>query len=389
MDLSVSFGNVTLKNPLVVASADISLNFNFFRMLVDSGVGAIVTKSVSDITQLQSASITRFRIIREADEGFTMLSRGGPMLTMTKWQNHLAECLPYAHKHNTKIIGSVCCSSLKNWVEYSKIVDQSGVDMLELNLGNPHGGAADKPAGYLLGQSLDASAEVVYEVSKVVTKPVIVKLTPQVDDLVPFARAMISSGASALNVMHRYQGFRVDIEKAEPILGGWAGVGGPWMKPISLAWTSKIFNQNIGPIFGGNGVCSWQDVIEFLMSGATAVQFASVLMVQGPEQIRGMLDGLEKYLKENNYQNIKEIIGIAAKKAFTYKELNKIKEVRYINNPAVCDKCPTNFKCLDYCYFEAIKREEEQVRFLDTCNGCGLCNEVCKVPGAISQRIKD
>jgi len=386
MDLSVSFGNVTFKNPLVVASSDVGLDFNLFRRLVDSGAGAIVTKSVTDIKQLQSTSITRFRILDIDNQSFTMFTRGGPMLPMDEWKDSLPERLSYAHECNTKIIGSICCSSLKNWVDYAKIAEQLGVDMIELNLGNPLGGAADKPAGYLLGQSMTASAEVVREVANVTRKPLIVKLTPQVDDMVPFARAMISGGASAVNVMHRYQGFRVDIDKAEPLLGGWAGVGGPWMKPISLAWISKIFNQNIGPIFGGNGVCSWQDVVEFLMSGATAVQFASVLMVRGPEYIKEMLTGLENYLSEKNYHGAKEIIGIAAKKAITLKELNKIKDVRYVNNPAICEKCPVDFKCLDFCYFGAIKKEGTQVRFLDTCNGCGLCNEICRVPGAISPK---
>jgi dihydropyrimidine dehydrogenase (NAD+) subunit PreA len=120
------------------------------------------------------------------------------------------------------------------------------------------------------------------------------------------------------------------------------------------------------------------------MSGATAVQFISALMVHGPEHIQEMLRGLETYLKEKNYQSVKEIVGIAAKKAFTYKQLNQIKAVRYTNNSKVCDGCPINFKCLDYCYFEAIKQEEGQVRFLDTCNGCGLCHDICTIPGAIS-----
>ncbi|MFC2045744.1 tRNA-dihydrouridine synthase, partial [Chloroflexota bacterium] len=313
-----------------------------------------------------------------------MLSRGGPMLPLDKWEKTLPERISYGHEHNARIIGSICCSSLNNWVDYARIADQLGVDMIELNLGNPHGGAADKPAGYLLGQSMDASAEVVRETASVTEKPLIVKLTPQVDDMVPFARAMISNGAFAVNVMHRYQGFRVDIDKAEPLLGGWAGVGGPWMKSISLAWISKIFNQNMGPIMGGNGVCSWQDVVEYLMSGATAVQFASVLMVRGPEYIKEMLTGFENYLIEKDYHKAEEIIGIAAKKALTYKELNKIKDVCYVNNPEICQRCPIDFKCTDFCYFGAIQKVGTQVRFLDTCNGCGLCNDICRVPGAIS-----
>lgn len=386
MDLSVSFGNITFKNPLVVASADVSLDFNFFRRLVDAGVGAVVTKTVTDIEQLQSSSVTRFRILDMNGDNFTVLSRGGPMLPLDVWQQNLPQRISYGHDHNTVIIGSVCCTSLQNWVDYAGIADRLGVDMIELNLGNPHGQAADKPAGYLLGQSMDASAEVIREVAKVTAKPLIAKLTPQVDDMVPFARAMISNGASILNVMHRYQGFRVDIDKAEPVLGGWAGVGGPWMKPISLAWISKIFSQNIGPVMGGNGVCSWQDVVEYLMSGATAVQFASVFMVHKPEYIMEMLTGFEKYLFEKGYHSAKEIIGIAAKKAVTYKELSKIKDIRYINNPEICAQCPIDYKCLDFCHFEAIQKEGNQVRFLDKCNGCGLCYEICGVPGAISAK---
>lgn len=388
MDLSVSIGGIILKNPLIVASADVSLDKQLFSRIMDAGPGAVVTKSVTDIPQLQSASITRFKIMDRGDINFTLLSRGGPMLTVDAWQKLLDDWTGRARKNNTRIIASLCCNTIVNWIKYAGLAEKAGADMIELNLGNPHGGASDKPAGYLLGQSLPAATEVVRAVTGSVKLPAIVKLTPQVTDLTPFASGALENGAAAVNVMHRFQGFRVNIETAEPELGGLAGVGGPWMKSISMGWISRLFNQGVRPVLGSNGIGSPDDVIEFMMSGATAVQFASALMVHGPEFINTTLAVLEDFLSRKKYSSAKEIIGLAAGKVITYKQLGTASTTRYTNRREICLACPINHRCVDYCYFDAIKIEGGEVRFQETCNGCGWCRQMCTVPEAISERIK-
>lgn len=232
------------KNPIVVASTDIARTAEQFRAFAESGVGAIITKSVTDAPALQDAGIARIHIADMYQrpvrgEGYPdqyyFFSRGGSMLSMEAFSRKAPELLAIGIENGVVVIGSIAASNVENWVSYARQMEQLGFPAIELNFGNPHGEASKGKLGFLIGQSPELCRQIAGAVRRAVSIPVIVKLTPQVSSVAEITKVLYEEGISAVTVMHRFQGLMVDPETDEPVLGGWAALGGPWMKPVSLA----------------------------------------------------------------------------------------------------------------------------------------------------------
>jgi dihydroorotate dehydrogenase (fumarate)/dihydropyrimidine dehydrogenase (NAD+) subunit PreA len=221
-------------------------------------------------------------------------------------------------------------------------------------------------------------------VRSAVKVPIIVKVTPQVIDLMTIVNAAKEAGADAVTVTNRYMGFAVDIEKGEPYIGGWAAVGGPWIKPLSLRWIAECYRTVSLPVFGSNGAANWSDVVEFMMAGASLVQMASAFMLEGPDLIPKILEGMEDFLKRKSYRSMKDITGLAVQNALPYKELHRLPVQRMHINQDTCIQCGN---CLNACYYSAITQQEETVNIGPGCMGCELCLAFCPVPGAIEKEI--
>jgi dihydroorotate dehydrogenase (fumarate)/dihydropyrimidine dehydrogenase (NAD+) subunit PreA len=229
--------------------------------------------------------------------------------------------------------------------------------------------------GIQIGQDAQFASEVIKTVTDAVSIPIVAKLTPQVNDLAEMARLMKTNGAAGVTVSNRYVGFAVDIDTAKPQLSGWAGVGGPWMKPLTLRWISKLhYEMEKLPISGSNGIFDWRDVVEFLMSGATAVQICSVLLVKGFDYIQDVVTGLERFLAEKGYGSVKEIIGIAARSALHHDEILKLGRFRSTIDEQKCISCG---KCVTSCMFGAIEALDDRYIVNDRCAGCELCFSIC------------
>ncbi len=296
----------------------------------------------------------------------------------------LKEAQASALKSDCVIIGSVAGTTVQSWVTLSKMIEDTGIRLIELNFGCPHPSEMKAtPTGMLVGQDREAASEITYQVTKAVKIPVIIKLTPQVADVVQMARAVRSAGASAVTIINRFVGFCVDIETGRPYLHGWAGVGGPWVKPLTLRWVSKIYTGLDLPITGTNGVYDWRDAVEFLMSGATLVQYCSVVMLKGYAYLGRVVRDLNDFLTRKGYGSVQEIIGIAARAALTYEEMESLPRESAWIDPALCTACR---RCFRSCFYNAIEVRGKAVRVTEACRGCGLCTCVCPVPGALILR---
>lgn len=386
MNLQVEFCGIPLKNPVIAASTDMSRTQERFLELVQSGVGAIITKSVTDAAALQQKSIARFDIRDsrqrpiqgDIPEDYTFFSRGGSMVSMEQFRAYGPEQLREAQAHGVVLIGSISAAKKANWVSYAREMESMGFPMLELNFGNPHGEAADGKLGFLLGQSEELCCDIVSAVLSQVTIPVIVKLTPQVADMTAIVKALASIGAKAVTVMHRYQGLVVDLETEEPVLGGFAAIGGTWMKPVSLANIAKIYRQvKEVAICGGNGADNGRDVAEYMMCGASVVQIGSTLMLRGPEAVTAILSELEEILDSKGLTTPQQLTGRTAQKIVTYKNLSELPQRESQMDLEQCSTCEDK-RCVIRCYFGALSDKAGQLAKDDQlCTGCGMCFHIC------------
>jgi len=395
-DLTVDFCGVKFKNPVLAASAEPTLSAENMKRVIETGAGGLVAKTVTDSEAMRK--LTRMSKWRYLDEQhnvcqgkvprlFTFYGRSGLAEEEPReWMKELREAQGVAQQSGCVLIGSVGGTVPQNWAELSKMVEDTGVPLLELNFGCPHPSEMKgAQTGMLVGQDQNAASEITQTVVQAVKIPVMIKLTPQVADVVEMAKAVKEAGASAVTIINRFVGFCLDIETGKPYIHGWAGVGGPWVKPLTLRWVSKVYTGLGIPLSGTNGVYDWKDVVEFMMSGATIVQLCSVVMLKGYSYLAEVINGLDDFLNRKGYQAAEEIVGIAAKAAMTYAEMETLPKEHAVINPEVCTNCQ---RCRRSCFYNVIKMLDGQVTIGEECRGCGICTCVCPVPGAVNLRVR-
>jgi dihydroorotate dehydrogenase (fumarate)/dihydropyrimidine dehydrogenase (NAD+) subunit PreA len=262
-------------------------------------------------------------------------------------------------------------------------MEELGLPMIELNFGCPHPKDIGYKSGQELGNSPDAAAEVTKIVCDAVKIPVFVKLTSEAVNIVDVAGRCKAAGAAGFTVVNRFSALDVDIETGRPLLhGGFAGVGGPWMRPITLKWIAKIAQAHGMPISATNGVFSWEDVIKCIMCGATTVQTCTAIMYGTRQygEIKVFLDGVEKYLTEHNIDDINKLRGITLPQIVPWDKVDREHKAISFVDP---DKCIGCGLCPNWCFYDAISMRDtagKKKAFIDSakCDGCGLCAALCQ-----------
>jgi dihydroorotate dehydrogenase (fumarate)/dihydropyrimidine dehydrogenase (NAD+) subunit PreA len=235
--------------------------------------------------------------------------------------------------------------------------------------------------GMNVGQDFDYACEITQKVSEALDVPIIIKVTPQVTDLVLFSDMLQKAGAKAVTLTNRFIGFVPDIETGGPLIYGKAGVGGPWTKPLTLRWINEV-RTALGDklhITGTNGAYDWRDIVMFIMSGAHIVQMCSAVMCYGYDWLGKQVKGLETFMDEKGYQTIDQMLGIATDACMEYSQMPHEK--------ASVDKklCINCGMCLKVCFSDAMQPDEENVFVKEeNCVGCGGCYSVCPVKGTIN-----
>lgn len=386
-DLTVELMGLRFKNPVWIGACDATRIGNV-ESAIKSGAGAVVLKSVSELLSFQNKGITRFVILDEMGRSrypagsYTFFSRGGPLQPVDEVLKHFPAWKRLADGMDVRLIGSVNAGTPEGWERLSAQLAEAGVDALELNFGNPHARHTSHMMGLKISQAADHAAEVVRSLTRVVNVPIIAKISPHAPDVVGLAQSLREAGAVAVTVMHRFQGLIIDVESGEPVLNGYNGIGGPWVKPLALYWTSKVHKETGCPVIGGNGIDSWSDAAEFLMAGARAVQVASSVMVRGYGLVREILDGLMDYLRRKNISRLPDLIGSAVRQMGKAESV-AFPERRAVVNPVSCAECPDK-PCLEACFFGAMTLDGAAPAVNDNCNGCGLCAVRCPYEGTIT-----
>ena len=388
-NLEVEFCGLKFKNPVVVASLETTNSPEVIRECVDAGAGGMIIKTLTDIEDMaRLTQNSKYAIVNEKNQlikgkvnkSFIFYSRSGySSMHYKEWVPYLKELRQYAEDRGSHLIGSAGGKTVQSWVDICRTIEDCGIKLVELNFGCPH--PAMMPGvhgGSMIGQDPAVAAEVTRAVVEAVKIPVMIKLTPDQSKPVEVARAVKEAGAAAVTATNRYAGFMVDIETGEPRLGGPAGIGGVWAKPLSLRWVQRIFTELGMPISGSNGIYDHRDVIEFLMTGASTVQVGSVTMLKGIKYLSKIIRDLEEFMDSHGYPDIDSMLGIASKRSVRDYSEQFRKQRMAIEVEAKACKNPRCTICIQTCFYDALTQANGVVGVdPKNCIGCDLCVNTC------------
>jgi dihydroorotate dehydrogenase (NAD+) catalytic subunit len=297
-DLSVKIGSLNLKNPVLTASGTFGYGHEYDGYLDLSRLGAVITKTIT----LEPREGNPMPRIAETPAG--MLNSIG--LSNIGARKYLEQKLPLLQGIDTSVITNVAGNTVD---EYRRVVEfvqnHPRIDGFEINVSCPN----VERGGLAFGTHSKTTAAVVQAVRKATAKPIIVKLTPNVTDIAEIARAVEDSGGDAISCINTVVGMAIDIISRRPKLAKIAGgLSGPAIKPIALAKVFQVANAVQLPIIGVGGIMSWQDAVEFLLAGASAIQVGTLNFIEPDGAVR-LVAGLEAYCRENSITHLCELTG--------------------------------------------------------------------------------
>ncbi len=297
MNTKVNFAGIEMKNPVTVASGTFGYGREYAEFFDLGKLGAVITKG----TSLKPKSGNKPSRVCETASG---------MLNSIGLQNPGVEYfanndLPFLRKFDTKIIVNACGSSIDEYVELCKILNSLDIDGVELNLSCPN----VKEGCMAFGNTYEGVKKVTSEVRKVLDKPLIVKLTPNVTDIAEIAKGVEDGGADAVSLINTLLAMKIDIYKRKPVLANnTGGLSGPAIKPVAVRMVYQVAQAVKIPIMGLGGIMTGEDAIEFMLAGATTVSIGAGNFVDPYTSIK-TIEGIEEYMKKCNIDDINDVIG--------------------------------------------------------------------------------
>ena len=297
MNTEIEFAGMKMKNPVTVASGTFGYGREYSRFIDLNKLGGIITKG----TSLKSRPGNKPPRIAETSSG---------MLNSIGLQNPGVEYfakydLPFLRKFDTKIIVNACGSTIEEYVELCKILNTLDIDGVELNLSCPN-----VKAGCLaFGTTYEGVKEVTSAVRKVLDKPLIVKLTPNVTDITATAKGAEDGGADAISLINTLLGMKIDINTRKPVLANnTGGLSGPAIKPVAVRMVYQAAKAVNIPVMGLGGIVNGEDAIEFMLAGASTISIGCGNFID-PYCAVKTVEQIEEYMKKHNIEDINDIIG--------------------------------------------------------------------------------
>ncbi|MDO8684482.1 MAG: dihydroorotate dehydrogenase [Armatimonadota bacterium] len=303
-DISVEYVGLKLSSPVVAAPAGTTGTVDLAKVAEDSGVGAVVMRTLYP-AQTQETSLPHYELIKHnlgTMKSTTLYSTEHAALADP---NRYAEELRKCKEHvRIPIIASLGCSDTAAWPEYVKLLAQAGADAVELHVHCPDAGR-QVAAGFV-----EEMAEVLPAIKSSVGIPLIPKMTPQLENPALAAKALETAGADAVVMFNRFTGLEIDIDREEPVGGrGYAWHGGPWSIFYSLRWISAAAPMLNIPIAGCGGVASAEDVVKYILAGATVAQSCTAIMTQGYHVVKSLNQGLIEWMDRKGYERLEDFRG--------------------------------------------------------------------------------
>ncbi|MBK6505562.1 MAG: NAD-dependent dihydropyrimidine dehydrogenase subunit PreA [Ignavibacteria bacterium] len=391
-DLKINFAGIKSPNPFWLASGPPTNSGYQIMKAFDAGWGGAVWKTMG-LPVVNSSS--RYAGIDFGDT--RMMGFSNIELISDRPLSHNLKELEEVKKYfpENPVIASLMVDTREEWHRVVKDAENAGADGLELNFGCPHG-MCERGMGSAVGQEPDVLKLIVSWVMEVATKPVIVKLTPNVTDITDSAIAAKEGGGNAISLINTFQSIMgVDIDNFTPYpvvdgKGTNGGYCGPAVKPIALNMVRNCAQSPyIGlPVSGIGGVSNWRDAVEFILMGASTVQVCTAVMHYGFGIIRRLTSGLSDYMDSKGFANVSDMVGKALKNTVAWEDLNlNYNVIAEIDNK----KCIGCMLCYAACEDGAhqaigIGSNGSRVPFIieENCVGCNLCSLVCPVEGCIT-----
>lgn len=296
-NLRVNIGGIELKNPVMTASGTFGYASEFEDLVDLNRLGAIVVKGLS----LEPSRGNPPPRIVETPCG--MLNAIG--LENVGLAAFVKEKLPFLRRLDTPIFVNVYGKSTKEYAELAaRLEDIDGVSGIEVNISCPN----VKSGGMAFGAYPESAAEVVRAIRKQTTKPMMVKLSPNVTDITEIAKNVEAEGADSISLINTITGMAIDIETRRPKIANiTGGLSGPAIKPVALRMVWQVVQTVNIPVVGIGGIMTAKDALEFLIAGAVAVQIGTANFIN-PHATTDVIDGIETFLMERNISDISDII---------------------------------------------------------------------------------
>ncbi|MBK6538168.1 MAG: NAD-dependent dihydropyrimidine dehydrogenase subunit PreA [Ignavibacteria bacterium] len=396
-DISVNFAGIRSPNPFWLASAPPTNSGYQIMKAFDAGWGGAVWKTLGvPIVNVSSRyGSVNYRNTRMMGFNNIELITDRPLKDNLR---EIEEVKKYFPDH--AVIASLMVETREQWHQIVKDAENAGADGLELNFGCPHG-MCERGMGSAVGQEPEVLKLIVSWVKEVATKPVIVKLTPNISDITDPAIAAKQGGGDAISLINTIQsivGVDIDNFVAYPVVDGKStngGYCGPAVKPIALNMLKNCAQHpdvNL-PISGIGGIENWKDAVEFILLGASTVQVCTAVMHYGFGIIREMIPGLENYMTEKGFNTIDEMKGKALRNITNWENLNLDYKIIAEINKDKCIGCELCYIACEDGAHQAIGLSDNGTRvpyiIEENCVGCNLCSLVCPVENCITMIRKD
>lgn len=396
-DLKSTFAGISSPNPFWLASApptDKAYNVN---RAFEAGWGGVVWKTLGEDPPIVNVSGPRYGAVFGHDRsliGFNNIE----LITDRPLGVNLDEirAIKRAWPERAVVVSLMVPCEEKSWKHILPMVEDTGADGIELNFGCPHG-MSERGMGAAVGQVPEYVEMVTAWCKQYSRMPVIVKLTPNVTNILTPARTAIKGGADAVSLINTISSIvsvDLDLMSPGPSVGGRGAHGGycgPAVKPIALRMVAEIARdpECAGiPISGIGGISAWRDAAEFMAMGAGNVQVCTAAMVYGFKIVDSMIDGLNNWMDEKGYRQPTQFVGKAVPNFVNWEYLN----LRYVSKAVIdqdlCISCGRCYIACEDASHQAISKEKDGKRHFEVidkeCVGCNLCVNVCPVEGCLT-----
>ena len=297
-DLRVKIADIEFKNPLIAASGTFGFGKEYEEYYDISKLGGVSTKGLT----LNP---------KDGNEGIRLYETSSGLMNSIGLENpgiqaFIDKELDFLLSKDLITLVNIGGNNIEDYLEAVRLISETEAQMIELNISCPN----VKSGGMAFGIKTCVAKDVVKKVRDITDKPLIVKLSPNANDIVEMAKACEEVGADALSLVNTFNAMAIDIDRRKTIFNNkTAGLSGPAIKPIALRMTYEVAKAVNIPVIGMGGIRNYTDVIEFIMAGASAVQVGTMNFTE-PMIMANMVEDLEKYMNDNKIESFEEIRGI-------------------------------------------------------------------------------